>query len=100
MPTTPCTATGARRTHPVASPLAKEPSAVETWAKRLHHGGWYRRTVAAGTKGPRAADCTTRPLPRGRDSQPRSTVGWGLKRPMGAHPSSGSAVSKAPLSPR
>jgi hypothetical protein len=72
----------------VASTLAQEPIAVETWAKSLHHGFWYRRQVAAGTNGPIDYACTKRQVTLGSDSRPTRTVWWVMKRPMGATPSS------------
>jgi SRSO17 transposase len=94
------TYTGARRTKRVVSTLEKAPSAVETLAKSLHNGFWYRRKVAEGTTGPIEDECTK---PQGtlcHDGRPTRTVWLVRKRTLGANPSYWYYVSNAPVSTR
>src|SRR5215813_6071365 len=65
---------GERRTKWVASPLEKEPIAVETLAKSLHNCFWYRRQVAEGTKGPIEYEFTKRQVTLCGDGRPTRAV--------------------------
>jgi SRSO17 transposase len=91
---------GERRTKQVVSTLAKEPMAVETLAKSLHHGFWYRRKVAEGTKGPIEYEFTKRQVTLCSDSRPTRTAWLVMKRTMGASPSYWYYVSNAAVSTR
>jgi SRSO17 transposase len=100
MKTTPYTYRGARRTKRVVAAREKEPSAVETWAKRLHDCFWYRRKVSEGTKGPIEYEFTKRQVTLCGDGLPVRTVWLVMKRTVGANPSYWDYLSNAPVSAR
>jgi SRSO17 transposase len=98
--TTPPTSQGKRRTKRVVAARGKEPSAVETLAKSLHDGCWYRRQVSAGTKGPVAYEFTKRQVTLCGAGLPVRPVWLVMQRTVGAHPSYWYALSNAPVSTR
>jgi DDE superfamily endonuclease len=88
MQTKPYTSRGERRTKRVVAAREKEPIAVETLAKSLHDGFWYRRKVSEGTKGPLVYEFTKRQVTLCGDGLPVRTVWLVMKRTVGANPSS------------
>jgi SRSO17 transposase len=99
-PTTPYTSGGERRTKRVVAATAKEPIAVETLAKSLHHCCWDRRNVSEGTQGPIEYEFTQRQVTLCGDGLPVRTVWVVMKRTRGASPSYGYSISNAPVSAR
>jgi SRSO17 transposase len=71
---------------------------VAAVAAHLPASRWYRRTVAAGTKGPSASACARQRLTLCKEGRPERRVWRVIKRTVGAEPAYSSALSKAPAS--
>ena len=74
------------------------PRPVAALAHAMPATFWYRRTVAAGTKGPITDECARQRIRLCKEGQPPTAVWWLLKRTLGAHPQSWYDLSNAPVS--
>jgi SRSO17 transposase len=87
----------ARAKRVVVAP-APDACTVAALAARLPASAWYRRQVAAGTKGPRLYAFARQRVPLCKDRLPERTVWLVIKRREGAEASYSSYISNAPAS--
>jgi SRSO17 transposase len=73
------------------------PGTVAELAHAIPATCWYRRTVAAGPKGPSTSAFARKRLMLCKDGQPTRAVWLLIKRTRGAHPHYGYSLSNAPM---